>query len=90
MNVYVVMGTTGEYSDRSEWSVAAYDDRKLADKHADEATKFAVNAFKELRSKVADYNEPPNPWDEDMLCDYTGTDYYVLEVPFLTELPVVE
>ncbi len=33
MPIYVVMGTVGEYSARSEWAIAAYTDKSLAEKH---------------------------------------------------------
>jgi hypothetical protein len=86
MEIYVVMGTCGEYSDRQEWTVAAYDDKTLAEKHADLATTAAHLG----KTQVPRYdNYGPNPYDPKMLCDYTGTDYYVLSVPFKTGLPEV-
>lgn len=41
MTVYVVMGSTGEYSDRNEWGVAVYSDENLAKEHVQRATKVA-------------------------------------------------
>lgn len=32
--VYLVMGSTGEYSDRTEWCVAVYTNREQAELHA--------------------------------------------------------
>ena len=39
--IYVVMGTCGEYSDRTEWPVAAYTDEGLAKDHVKAATAKA-------------------------------------------------
>lgn len=39
--VYVVMGTTGEYSDRIEWVVIAYDNETKAQQHVTLATQEA-------------------------------------------------
>ena len=33
MKVYVVFGTSGEYSDRNTWKIAAYFDEELAKQH---------------------------------------------------------
>ena len=35
MKVYVVMGTSGDYSDRREWVVCAYTDEALAKQHVE-------------------------------------------------------
>ena len=37
--VWVVMGTTGEYSDRNEWPVRAFFDEAAAQEHIEKATK---------------------------------------------------
>lgn len=36
-SIFVVVGVTGEYSDRNEWYVVAYPDEKSANDHADAA-----------------------------------------------------
>lgn len=41
MEIYVVVGTTGEYSDRTEWMVCAYRDEQLAKDHVVAATAWA-------------------------------------------------
>lgn len=35
VQIHIVMGTTGEYNDRSQWAVCAYQDKARADEHAD-------------------------------------------------------
>lgn len=91
--VYVVMGGTGEYSDRREWPVAAYLDKAMADAHEDAAVRWARAhglgfdadlGWEERRDR------PPSPFDPGMHVDYTGTDYHVLEVPLRDALPAVE
>lgn len=46
--IWVVMGSTGEYSDRSEWLVVAFPDEAQAKRHADAATERAL-AFKNTK-----------------------------------------
>jgi hypothetical protein len=90
--VFVVMGTLGEYSDKYEWPVAAYFDRAKADKHADLAMEWSV------KNRGPDwYNNCQDPWDK----KYQATpydpnhgesyglpaDYYVIEVSILDEIP---
>jgi hypothetical protein len=91
--IYVVMGTTGEYSDRIEWPVHAYFDKEQAEEHvvrADRRAKeaqavydswYAVgrgsgNRFPTLPDNAAFKDEDPN-----FQADYTGTYYYIIEVP---------
>lgn len=83
--VYVVMGTTGEYSDRTEWPVCAYLEESLAQEHITKATARA----KEIEVLRGDrYLRAPdgvvNEYDPDMSMDYTGTDYYCIEVELRT------
>jgi len=78
MNVFIVYGTTGEYSDRSEWAVCAYPKREDADKHADQAKLWDHKNGREWASLPYDKREK-NPYDPEYTRDYTGTDYYVLE-----------
>ena len=41
MKVYIVFGTSGEYSDRTTWPIASYTDRNLAEEHVIKATEIA-------------------------------------------------
>lgn len=79
--VYVVMGQTGEYSDKREWAVMAYLSRELADKHADDAMLAAARVNKIGKGAFYGGKRDGNPYDPHMCMDYTGTDYYVLVVP---------
>jgi hypothetical protein len=96
MKVYIVMGTTGEYSDRSEWPVCGYQDKALATQHADQATLWIVRMRgPNGRMKDVDWEKDlslrgKSPWDKNIQIDYTGTDYYVIEVEMRNELPIEE
>lgn len=72
--IYIVSGTTGEYSDRSDWEVAAYYDKDQADLHAAKANEHAY--------KARDYGaKMENPFDPNMEGDpFTGTKYAVSEM----------
>lgn len=39
--IYIVIGTTGEYSDKNEWFVIAYDKEESAKQHVNLATQEA-------------------------------------------------
>jgi hypothetical protein len=93
--IYAVIGTTGEYSDRTEWHVCGYINREKADKHADIAKIWAHEQF-EKHIKVHKYRlyecnwdtirELVSPYDKDFKMDYTGTDYYVVEIEIREEI----
>lgn len=86
--MFIVMGITGEYSDRSEWPVCIYDTEELAQKHAEEAEKQAARMFASASHRwdiVPD--DEAKVWDENMNFDYTGTSYFVYEAPHKAELP---
>ena len=91
MKIYVVMGICGQYSDRTEWTVAAYKDREMADAHADKASKISMAYYKGLESRYVynqdDLKEKLGEVDPNACVDYTGTDWFVLEVPFLDKVP---
>ena len=89
--IWIVMGSTGEYSDRNEWPVAAYREERLALTHVELATARA----KELEQwtdgeepwRWVDRDKrPANEHDPDMQMDYTGTDYYAQSVDLLTSV----
>lgn len=77
MEIYVVFGTTGEYSDRTEWMVAAYPNEEDAKRHVVAASEYAPNeklAFREyLDGRNRKFN---NKYDPYMYVDYTGVMYY--------------
>jgi hypothetical protein len=79
-NVYVVIGSTGEYSDRDEWPVCAYLDEDLAKAHVVRAGERAAEIHATRPSR---YEEPTgtNEHDPGMKMDYTGTFYHYWAVP---------
>lgn len=81
--IYVVYGSTGEYSDRGEWTVAAYSDEAHAKQHVEAATKRA-NEIEVLcgGARHFDPDRYQNEYDKNMGMDYTGTSYYYGEVEF--------
>jgi hypothetical protein len=77
--IYLVLGTTGEYSDHTEWNVAAYTEKTAAEEHArllNEWVKgtdvFDFDARKDKAQKC--------PYDPMCEIDYTGTEYVVMEI----------
>ena len=80
MKIYVVFGTTGEYSDRSEWPVKAFRMKRKAVALVTKATDRA----KALEQSTPEYQhyeaEGQNEFDPDMKMDYTGTTYYICTV----------
>jgi len=77
---YVVMGATGEYSDREEWPVVAFYDLKKAEELVVKATQRAAELYKETESKYKYPEFGSNKYDRGMRCDYTGTTYYIMDV----------
>jgi hypothetical protein len=82
IQVYIVMGTTGQYSDRTQWTVGAYQDKTRADMHADLAMTEACRIAKERPSRYHSTDQV-NIYDSKMSMSYTGADYYVLSVDLL-------
>lgn len=78
--LYVVMGMTGEYSDRHEWPVRAFID--LVD-----AETLVVKASARAREiEIKKTNPRVSEFDPQFRMDYTGTDYYIMEVPLDEEV----
>lgn len=88
-SVYVVMGSTGEYSDRGEWPVVAYSVEDDAKAHVERAQARAREIFQKWHGRAWHWSkeEDPNEHDPDMCLDYTGTTYYVMPVPLATPTP---
>jgi len=78
--IYVVIGATGEYSDRTEWLVAAYENENAAKEHVLKATEKAKEwevLRKDTDESWASWDKDWNPWDKvAQYMDYTGTNYY--------------
>jgi len=85
--IYIVSGSTGEYSDRSEWLVAAYTDRAVAQKHVDDSEEwFRVNIPQLGKWPHYGYEdrEKKNPYDPKMSVDYTGAHWFLQEVELVS------
>jgi len=89
--VYVVIGTTGEYSDRNEWPVCAYLSEKDAQARVGElenllrlhgANSDAPGLIYERRDQLKKIFESIDP---DFEIDYTGTRYYYYPVPLIED-----
>lgn len=87
MTIYIVEGSTGEYSDRREWSVKAFRSQEKAEayvtlceawlrEHRVNDDNFGIDRY-ELMGK--------NPHDPNMQIDYTGTRYYYYEVELVED-----
>lgn len=85
--VYIVFGTEGEYSDRTEWAVAAYFSEEKAKEHV-------VKASHRANELIALWREADDPWkfeeanrsefDPKMQWGgYTGVSYYYANAPLL-------
>jgi hypothetical protein len=79
-NVFVVMGTTGEYSDRNEWAVMAYLDEDKAQEHVVNADRRAKELFA-THQDCYSIERGANEFDPDMSMSYTGTSYFIYKVP---------
>ena len=80
---WLVIGTTGEHCDFSEWIVAAFTTKDLAESFKDlcqmEANK--VNG-KDFDTR---YNFQ-HPYDRQFCCEYNGTHYYVKRIEVFSSL----
>ena len=78
MNIYVVFGITGEYSDNRRWLVMAFCDEEKAKQHVLNADKRAKELFAQFKRKNQFTRVPDgaNQYDPNMQMDYTGTSYY--------------
>ena len=90
MRVYIVFGTTGEYSDRTEWPVRAF----LSE---NEAAQLVAALDERVRiermdgsgfgpgyyERLDEVTERMKDVDPNFQTDYTGTRYYVVDVPLV-------
>jgi len=82
--IYVVMGTTGEYSDRSEWLVIAYFDEEKAKQHVTLARQEA----KRILHLAKHYNKFTREFER--IYDAAGyidssIDYFYYDIKLVTE-----
>lgn len=85
MKINVVIGTTGEYSDRTEWLVKAFTSSKAAQELVVNATRRANEIHVTRPDKYTLPKGLTNKYDPDMQMDYTGTTYYFKDVEFEEE-----
>lgn len=89
MKIYIVQGSTGEYSDHEEWLVKAFTTdiaaRQFAEKCGEEYRRICIE-FKNITGENTPYpgdiihhKISPNAHDPNMHCDYTGVNYRVFE-----------
>ena len=84
MKIHVVMGTTGEYSDRIEWPVAAYADEAMARAHVVVASAEARKLYKASQGEGVELGTAADP---NRVIDYTGASYDIIEVDLRDEVP---
>lgn len=84
--VYVVQGSTGEYSDRDEWCVRGYYDEDKAKAAVVSLSEWAANLFTATKILGNEYDDGYEEWkrttypeifelDQHFKQDYTGTYY---------------
>lgn len=78
--IFVVYGSTGEYSDHTEWFVKAFSTEVKAKDFVVDVSRLAAA----IREKYGVDNIPDraNTLDPKMEIDYTGVNYSYAEVPF--------
>jgi hypothetical protein len=89
--IYVVIGSTGEYSDRSEWPVRAYRNEaaaqaevlRLGEAASAFYAKWEPNGYGPERHKAEDAHRAT--FDPSFRCDYTGTSYYLYSVELVED-----
>ncbi len=79
--IWIVEGSTGEYSDHCYWQVCAFSDENKAKEFVGELNNFCIeHGCDANRGDYGDlsYTERENfcPLDPGFRCDYTGTNYY--------------
>lgn len=82
MKIYLVEGSTGEYSDASDWIVCAYKSKEKAEEHAGNAERRAKE-LADTRESRYHVHAGSNEFDLHMRMDYTGTWYHVIEVELI-------
>lgn len=83
MNVYVIVGETGEYSDRSVWIVKAFANEENAKEFVIKATEKAKEIYlldRDLSWEESEKLIKSNEYDPFFKMNYTGTSYYYEEV----------
>lgn len=90
MQIYIVMGSTGEYEDYTTWVSKCFLDKHLADQFKINCQIYADRCINKYNSKENDFchkqnkvmDESPDPF---FSIDYTGTDYSIIERELITD-----
>jgi len=94
MNIFVVFGSSGEYSDRNEWMVCAFRTEAAAQAKVTELetkmqelglTREAHQFTTEYYAKREEMSKQMRELDENFYMDYTGTSYYLVETELVDE-----
>ena len=81
MIIYIVEGSTGEYSDHQEWPVKAFKDENKAKTLVLLASGFVRELMCNSKSDMYhDIRGESNPFDANMRIDYTGVNYRYYEI----------
>ena len=85
--IYVVQGSTGEYSGHIEWLVCAFQDQDKAKSLVEYLSMLARHAMQECETAGLEYHWDEQPSgkmlrlaDPNACIDYTGINYEVIEV----------
>ena len=85
MKIYIVEGSTGEYSDHCEWAVKAFVSEQKAKDLVTKASEvaneiFACSELDRSDIKYVDRWKATNPFDLGMQMDYNGTRYKYYDI----------
>jgi hypothetical protein len=84
--IFVVEGSTGEYSDHREWLVKAYTNETKAIEHILLASQEANKLFVKYNSDDYAYGDSlENKYDPYMQMDYTGVRYRYHSIELVEE-----
>ena len=81
--ICIVIGQTGEYSDKSHWYVAAYINHKSAEELKRAAQRYIDKAPRKVMDSwtLREEHAKANPFDPQCNIDYTSTTYSILKLP---------
>lgn len=83
MILYIVIGVTGNYEDRHQWLVKAYNSLEDAELHVKRCEQwFEENIDMENEDDWDGIFEGENPYDPHMSVDYNGTHWIIKECEY--------
>lgn len=89
--LWIVYGSCGEYSDRTEWAVAIVDCEDDAKLMVTMLQQQYLNIPQEMRENRWDHEDEMKAimsLDPSFQCDYTGTSYFSGYAPHMTRLDI--